>query len=80
MRGPKGVVLALGALRKAGQSTALAQRSGRVMLGPNASALGPEMRHDGCHFNTAGRDALVVETLVIMAPSLRRLGPAAVRR
>ena len=60
--------------------TALAQRSGRVMLGPNASALGPEMRHDGCHFNTAGRDALVAETLVIMAPSLRRLGPAAVRR
>ena len=50
------------------------------MLGPNASALGPEMRHDGCHFNTAGRDALVAETLVIMAPSLRRLGPAAVRR
>jgi hypothetical protein len=52
--------------------TALAARSNRVVLGPNASALGPEMRHDGCHFNAAGRDALVAETLAIVGPRLAR--------
>jgi len=53
---------------------AMAQRSNRVILGPNASALGPDMRHDGCHFNSAGRDALVSETLAIMGPRVRQPG------
>jgi hypothetical protein len=51
--------------------TALARGTNRMVLGPNASVLGPEMRHDGCHFNAAGREALVAETLGILGLELR---------
>lgn len=43
-----------------------AGQSNRIILGPLASALDSAKRWDGCHFNGAGRAALVAETLGIM--------------
>ncbi len=48
--------------------TAWAAREPRVLLGPNASALGNAARWDGCHFNGVGREALVAETLPLLLP------------
>ena len=48
--------------------TAWAAREPRVILGPNASALGYDARWDDCHFNGRGRDALVAETLPLLLP------------
>ncbi len=49
--------------------TAWALRYQRIVLGPLASALGDDMRRDECHFNGAGRDALVRATVPIFVPS-----------
>lgn len=57
--------------------TAFATTSDRIILGPDASALGPEKRRDGCHFNAAGRAALVTETVAIIGPRLQA-APASV--
>ncbi|MFZ4746172.1 MAG: sialate O-acetylesterase [Sphingomonas sp.] len=46
-----------------------AAQSDRIVLGPLASALDDSKRRDGCHFNGAGRDVLVADTLAIMAPA-----------
>ena len=51
--------------------TAFAATSDRAILGPDASALGPDKRRDGCHFNAAGRDLLVAETVAIIGPRLQ---------
>lgn len=48
--------------------TRWALREPRVILGPNASALGMAARWDACHFNGQGRDALVAETLPLLLP------------
>ncbi len=56
--------------------TAWALHYPRIVLGPLASALGDDMRRDGCHFNGAGRDALVRATLPIFVPAVAAGPPA----
>jgi hypothetical protein len=46
--------------------TAWAAATPRVVLGPDASALGNAERWDDCHFNGRGRDALVAATLPLL--------------
>lgn len=46
----------------------VAARRERVIAGPDTDLLGPRYRHDDCHFNARGRDAVVEATLDVLLP------------
>lgn len=48
--------------------TAMPDYNPRIILGPDTDLIGPRGRHDGCHFNARGRDAIVTGIM----PLLRR--------
>jgi lysophospholipase L1-like esterase len=48
----------------------IASADSRILLGPDTDRWGKRFRHDGCHFNARGRDAVVEETLHSLGPWL----------